>query len=58
LVTADTEAMTASRFFFEWLLASLKPDSDFSIASLKAWLPAVVNFSTVDFTASAAAAGI
>src|SRR5579859_5558252 len=56
LVAAVTEATTASRFFLEWALASFRAARVFSTPSLKAVFEAAVNWSTVDFTASAAAA--
>src|SRR3569833_1217473 len=56
LVAAVTEATTASRFCFETPMASLSAERVFSTPFLKAVMEAVVNWSTVDFTASAAAA--
>src|SRR5947207_9945026 len=55
LVAAVTEAMTASRFFFEVVFASFSAARVFSTPSLKAVEEAALKVSTVDLTVSAAA---
>ena len=52
LAAAVTEAVSASMLRLPWALASLMAVRDFSTPSLKAWFPAVANWSVLIMTVS------